>query len=93
MATNTFAKLDKISRATITRFVLKLAISFLIARLVEGDYAVLVSSWLAFYALFAAITALMFKQKVADSSFNGWDEASWLIFIAAGIDAFPGLVG
>jgi hypothetical protein len=81
-----FARLDKTSKTTIGRFLLKLVIGLVIARMVDGNYLALVSRWLSFYALFAAASAFLRRQPVSAQSFTGWDEALWLVFIASALD-------
>ncbi len=85
------ARLDKKSRSTITRFIVKLAICALIATFVTEHRLVSIASWLSFYALFAAISGLISKEQIAEHSFNSWDEALWLVLVSTGLQMMPDL--
>lgn len=78
-------QLDKISRDTIGRFVLKLCISALIASMGDLGYILGTSWWLALYALVTAAIALLMRQRFPTKSFNHWDEAWWLIAVSQGL--------
>ncbi|HEY4200747.1 MAG TPA: hypothetical protein VGM83_09300 [Devosiaceae bacterium] len=82
MSARPAVQLDAVSRGTIGRFTLKLCLSLFIAFILKGDYFTAVAGWLAFYALFAVISACLFRQSLRQHSFNFWDEASWLLFVS-----------
>lgn len=77
--------LDRISRDTLGRFGLKILFSLLIAGMAKTGYVLAASGWLALYAMFTAVLALMFRQRIPTPSFNHWDEAMWLATLSMGL--------
>ena len=82
--------LDQVSLNTIRRFTLKLGLSALIATIGKAGYIIAASGWLALYAIFTAVIAVIFCQTLTDKSFNHWDELLWLSFASLSLRAIHG---
>jgi hypothetical protein len=78
-------RLDLTSRATISRFGLKLCISALIAALSQTAYLLTLSGWLALYAIVTVVTAMLLQQPFSRQSLSHWDEATWLTTTSLGL--------
>ena len=77
--------LDRTSRDTLGRFALKLLLAVLIAGMGKTGLLIATSGWLALYATFTAVLAVMFRQRIPTPSFNHWDEALWLSTLSMGL--------
>lgn len=85
-------RLDKESRATIWRFIIKLVVSLILGTLGEIGRTVGADGWLALYALWSGAVALMKGQRFPSNGFNYWDEALWLVAASAGLAVYLRLI-
>jgi len=61
------------------RYLTKVIISALIARIIKHDnYLLSFSLWVFLYAVFAAIYAVLERQRLSRDNLSYWDEAIWL---------------
>lgn len=74
--------LDEHSRHTIGRFIIKLVASALLASFGRLDYLPEMVTWISLYAVLTSAFALISQEKFMLETFNHWDEALWLIFLA-----------
>ncbi|MDE8651476.1 hypothetical protein PYV00_07055 [Novosphingobium sp. H3SJ31-1] len=72
------ARLDDISRKTIARFGLKLLFALIFAALGKGAFLLVASYWLSLYGTVTAVVGVIAKDRMAERSFNHWDEVLWL---------------
>jgi len=70
--------LNRVSRATIVRFTVKICVSMLLAALSKGGFFLAASAWLILYAAFTGILAVLLKERIEKESFNHLDEMLWL---------------
>ena len=77
--------LDQTSRDMLGRFGLKVLLAVLIAEMGKTGYLIATSGWLALYATFTAVLAILFRQRIPTPSFNHWDEAMWLSTLSMGL--------
>jgi len=76
------ARLDDVSRKTIARFILKIAFGIFFATMSKGSFLLAASEWFSLYALLTAIVGIFVRERIANRSFNHWDEALWLTALA-----------
>jgi hypothetical protein len=83
-------RLDDHSRRTVGRFVLKLAMSALLAAYSKPDYVLAMTTWVGLYAVLTSAFALILKERFVREAFNHWDEALWLTFVALSLTVLRG---
>lgn len=76
-------KIDDASRITIYRFAAKFVVACLLGSASEIGRTVGTEGWLALFALYPAIIAVLKKKRFFTRSFNRWDEALWLTVASA----------
>jgi hypothetical protein len=79
-------ELDRISKATISRFIWKCNIAFVISLFSKSHYLISASRCLILYAFLMVAVAALARQRFYAPSFNHWSEALWLGFVAAGLN-------
>jgi len=76
------ARLDERSRKTVARFGLKLVFALVLAELSKEALLLAASYWLSLYGTVTAVVGLIAKDRMAERSFNHWDEVLWLTAVA-----------
>jgi hypothetical protein len=81
------ARLDDISRKTLTRFSLKLCFGIFFAAVGKGPFLLVASVWFSIYAFLTIIVGVLLRERMLKRSFNHWDEALWLTACALTVKA------
>lgn len=79
------ALVDPASRAVVVRFLIKPPIAILLASVLNGPLFPQVSALLLLYAIVSMFGAFLLRQRLFERSFTLWDETSWLVCLAFGL--------
>lgn len=79
------ATVDPASRAVVVRFLFKPPVAVLLASLLNGPLLPQVSALLLLYAIVSMFGAFLLRQRLFEPSFTLWDETSWLVCLAFGL--------